>query len=131
LRERNLVYDFFEEFRNNVALKKDPALHFAYRRPCERRYVRRLVLRDNAEWGATVRLAYPKNEEVNKVISKCKKFAVKLNKRLPEASRIYDEIFNLCTNTDFHKFKSPQEVVNYTKRIFDLLNIKIESSESW
>ena len=133
LRERRLVFDFFEWFRDNVALKKDPVLDIppGFRQPSIKRYVRRLALRDNAEWGGTVQLAYPKDNNVKKVISKGKKFVVKLNKHLSDASRVHDEIFDLSVSTNFHRFKLPQEVVNYTKKVFNLLNIKIESSEIW
>lgn len=129
LREKNLIIDFLEWFQHKVALYKDPTVRF--RQPVLKRYVERLVLRDNAEIGATVRLAYPNNDDVTMVISQGKKFAIRLNKKLPKASKVHDEIFNLCVNTDFQLFKSPEKVVNYTKKVMDLLNIEIKTSENW
>jgi len=42
----------------------------------------------------------------------------------PEASQAHDEIFNVCINTDFLSFRSPINVVNFTKKVMDLLNIE-------
>lgn len=133
LREKNLILDFFEWYQHNVALYRDPALDIPqqFRTPFMKRYVRRLGLRDNAEWGATVRLAYPKGLQIMKIISQGKRVAVKFNKRLPNASQVHDEIFDLCLNTGFRSFKSPEKAMNYTKKVLNLLNIKIKTSEKW
>jgi len=133
LREKGLILDFLEYFKNNVALREDPAdtIPAGIRHPHLKRYVRRLALRDNAEWGATIQLAYPRNNNAKKVISQGRKFAIKLNKKYPRAAQAHDEIFELCVNTDFRLFRTPANVVSFTKKVMDLLNIEIETTEKW
>jgi len=132
LRQKDLVADFLEYFQHDIALREDPASLPQYTsHPNIKRYIRRLALRDNAEWGATIQLAYPKNSNVCKVISQGKKLAVRLNKKYPKASQVHNEIFNLCINTDFHSFKNPEKAVSYTKKVMDLLNMKIKTKEKW
>jgi len=132
LRQKDLVADFLEYFQHDIALREDPASLPQYTsHPNIKRYIRRLALRDNAEWGATIQLAYPKNSNVCKVISQGKKLAVRLNKKYPKASQVHNEIFNLCINTDFHSFKNPEKAASYTKRVIDLLNMKIKTKEKW
>jgi len=135
LRERDLTLDFLEYFKYDIALRKDPAItipqQLRMRFPNLKRYVRRLALRDAAEWGATIQLAYPKNSNAIKAISQSRKGTIKLNKKLPNASQVYDRIYKLCVGTDFHLFKSLQKTTDYTKKVMDLLNIRIKTSEEW
>jgi hypothetical protein len=131
-REKALTSEMLEYYQERTKSRKDPYLDFPLRlrTPSLRRYIRRLALRDCAEFAATVQLAYP-NRNLTTVFSPVKKFAVKLNKKYITASQIYDEIFKLCTVTDFQSFRSPDNVVSYTKKVLNLLNIRIETSEDW
>lgn len=132
LREKALTSGMLEYYLERTKSRRDPYLDFPprLRTPSLRRYIRRLALRDCAEFAAYVQLAYP-NRNLTTVFSPVKKFAVKLNKKYIAASQIYDEIFKLCKVTDFHSFRSPDNVVSYTKKVLNLLNIKIKTSENW
>jgi len=132
LREKSLTKGFVEWYQEDMAQRIDPALKIPdyMRTPDFKRYVRRLALRDCAEWGATVKLAYP-NRDLTQILSERKKFATKLNKKHIKATSIFDEIFRLCINTNFHAFKSPEKTSDYTKKILNLLNIKIKTQEKW
>ena len=129
LREKGLVEGFLELFHDDIAIG-DPALNIpsSIRTPELQRYVRRLVLRDYAEWLANIQLAYP-DRDLKQIISKGKKHAVRLNEQYLDASHVFEEIFKKCSNTDFHSFKSPEKTISYTKEILDLLNIRITSQE--
>jgi len=131
LREKNLATGLLEYSQREV-VPQDPALSPVYRSyPNIQRYIRRLALRDYAENGASIRLAYPRNESVSQIISKSKEYAIKLNERYLQAPQAFDEIFKLCVGTDFQSFRYPENVVNYTKRVMDSLNLKIETLEKW
>jgi len=132
LREKGLTKGFVEWYQEDMAQHRDPTLKMPdyMRTPDFKRYVRRLALRDCAEWGATVQLAYP-NRDLTQILSERKKFATKLNKKHINAPPIFDEIFRLCINTNFHAFKSPEKTSDYTKKILNLLNIKIKTREKW
>lgn len=134
LREKGLTKGFLEWIQEDTTQRRDPTLNIpdCDRTPDFKRYVRRLALRDCAELGAVVQLAYP-NRDLTQILSERKKFAAKLNKKHINAPHIFDEIFRLCTNTNFHTFKSPEKTSNYTKKILNLLNIKIKikTQEKW
>lgn len=132
LRERKLVYDFLEFYKREMAVPSDPATLPAIRSaPNLKRYVRRLALRDNAEWGATVQLAYPKEEEAKQTVLKGRKLAIRLNKKYPNAGYAHDQILSLCMNTNFRSFLVPKNAVDYMKEVMNLLNIRIKTPEKW
>lgn len=132
LREKDLVGDFLEYYEQNVISNEDPNIFLPTTHQSSlKRYVRRLALRDNAEWGATVRLAYPTEDKAIRLISQGKKQAIKLNKEYSQASQAHDEIFKLCLDTDFNSFRSPKNYLCYFKKVMSLLNMKIKTSESW
>jgi hypothetical protein len=132
LRESDLIGDCFGYYEQDVISNHDPIDFLPIPHPSSlRRYVRRLVLRDDAEWGATVRFAYPKEDKAIKLISQGKERAIKMNKKYLQASWVYDEIFKLCFDTDFNSFRFPGNYLSYLKKILSLLNMKIKTSEDW
>jgi len=132
LREKGLTEGFLDWYKKDMKHPRDPALAIPnfLRTPNMKRYVRRLSLRDSAEWGATVQLAYRKNN-LTQILLEARKNATKLNKKHINARYVFDEVFKLCFNTDFHLFKSREETINYTNKILSLLNIKIKTNEKW
>jgi hypothetical protein len=132
LTEKSITEGYLEWFEDEIRQRIDPAVALPsfLRTPSMKRYVRRLVIRDYAEWGAKVQLANPKLN-LTQTLSKAKKHAIKLNKKHINADHAYNEIFKLCATTNFHAFKSLQNTLNYTKKILNLLNIKINTKEKW
>jgi hypothetical protein len=49
-----------------------------------------------------------------------------LNKKHLRANPVFDVIFELCTNTPFNDFKSPDKALNYMQEVFNLLGITIK-----
>jgi hypothetical protein len=132
LREKKLVYDFLESYKHEMTVQEDPATLPIYRgAPNLKRYVRRLALRDSAEWGAAVQLAYPEKQEAKKTTLRDRKYAIRLNNKYPNASWAHDQILSLCINTDFRSFRIPKNAEDYTKKVMNLLNIRIKTSEKW
>lgn len=132
LREKGLTTGFLEWYRKDIMHPRDPALAIPnfLRTPNIKKYVRRLSLRDCAEWGATVQLAYPK-QNLTQILLKARRNATRLNKKHLDAPQIFEEIFKLSTNTNFQSFKLPDETIGYNKKILDLLNIEIKTREKW
>jgi len=124
LREKNLsnsYLDLYKELRF-----KEPAILIS---PTSIRYIRRLALRDSAEYSACLQLAFPKCD-LTRIISPKKKHSIQLNKKYLSKSKvrsIFKDIFELCKNTDFNLFKNPEKADNYTKTILNLLKIKISN----
>jgi hypothetical protein len=133
LREKGLVLDLLERYKDDVVRQEDPADCLPQKgiSPNLKRYVRRLALRDQAEWGACVQQAYPKQKPALELVSKGRKFAINMNKKYSRASGAYDEISYRALNTDFNKFRLPENVVSYTKGVLESLSIRIKTSEKW
>jgi hypothetical protein len=132
LREKDLIGDFIGYYEQDVFSNQDPTYFLTLRHQSNlKRYVRRLVLRDNAEWSATVRLAYPEEDKAIRLISQGKKRAIKMNKKYVQASRAFDEIFKLCFDTDFNSFRFTDNYLSYFKKVMSLLNMRIKSPEDW
>lgn len=101
-----------------------------------RKYVKRLLLWDNAEINAELRKAYPL-DLISKPLGEIKEFALRENKGFQRAEDSFDTICELSVNTDYNLFRNSQNIMSYLVKILDLLNIKIstnleiiESSES-
>jgi hypothetical protein len=121
LRERKLTGALDSRYLANVLREEDPAL--CVQGPVLKRYVHRLALRDLAEWGACVKLAFPDMDA--SLLSKTRKRARNVNKKYLNAHLVFDSIFKLCSETDFNSFKEPTNTLAYMREVFNLLNIKV------
>lgn len=89
-----------------------------------KKYVKRLVLWDNAEMNARIRKAYPQ-KDLSKFLNLIKKYAARLNKGIRNAENTFDKIYELSMSTDYNSFKNSQEIISYLEKVLDLLNIEV------
>ena len=122
-----------EEYRKDR--NQDPAKNFPIQArskfTAEIRYMRRLALRDVAEWHAILHLAYPNDQTLQKMLNYDKKWIVHLNKKYDKAKDAFNEIYEISLNTNYNSFKKARNAISYIKEVTNLLGIEIRTKESW
>lgn len=133
LKEKGFRKGYLEEYC--LDRNRDPAKNFPIQlRPklaTAIRYMRRLALRDAAEWHAILRLAYPNDRTLKKMLDYDRKYVLHLNKKYGKAKRAFKQIYEISLNTDHNSFKNVRNAVRYIKEIMDLLGIIVKTKESW
>lgn len=132
--EKNVADDLLEYYKHEVAFQDSAngIQQAPYSIPHElKKYMRRLTLRDHAEWMALIRLIYQEDRDAIYTATLGGRFAKYLNKDYQKASEAYNELVNNYIGIDFNMFRFQDEVVKCIKKSIELLNITIETKEEW
>lgn len=131
LREKGFREGLSEEYSEIYGDHIDPEKDFPTLTNAGIQYLRRLSLRDIAEWHALLDLTYPDDQTLKKILAYDKKWIISLNKKFGRAKKAFNEIYNISLNIDFKSFKHIGNAVDYIKKITDLLAIMVRTKEKW
>jgi len=120
---------FLEEYREDR--NRDPAKGFSILGKAVVTYMRRLALRDVAEWHALLHLEGLDDESLQGMLVYDKKWITRKNKKYDKAKKAFNEIYKISLNSDFSSFKHVRNAVSYIKTTTDLLGIEIRTKEKW
>lgn len=131
--EKGFTEGLLEEYREiakndltKVISMSDPNYRAAIR------YVRKLALRDEAEWQSLIHSIFAgKLDSLQGELMYNMKRVLKLNGDYAGRKRAFREIYNISTEMNYESFREASVAVDYIKQISSLLNIEIRTKENW
>ena len=130
--EKGFTEGYIEEYRElnkNDLTKTIPKSIPEY--TCAIRYMRRLMLRDEAEWQQILNRIYPNNPQVNNELAYNLRKLLKQNNELPQRKQAFKKMLDIISKTEYTAFKEIKPALNYIKQMARLLNIEIKTDEKW
>lgn len=96
------------------------------------KYMRRLALRDVAEWHAILDMIYPSDfPKLKEICRYDRKQILLLNKDYDKAKYAFRKIYEISSTVDHNSFKETKSAIDYIKEIAELLNINVKTEETW